>query len=102
MPPAIPRRMPRSNDRENKTTRNLSPEIGAHDRYIVFGQTADQLGLKIIRRGSHRASVPLPVCGTALFDVFLQAIIEILVAAAFGHLGLVVELDLVHQKAREA
>src|SRR5882762_2438433 len=98
-PQAINRTAERTRNRENKTTRNLSPEVATHNRYIVFGQTAHEFDLEVIRIRSDRVSVSFPIGGPALFDVLFQAVVEISVFAPFGDFRLVIKLNLVHQKA---
>src|SRR5208282_4041708 len=77
-------------------------EIRSHDGCVVFGQAAQQLVLKIISGGGHGGAVALLKRASALVYVFLETVVQILVAAALGDLGLIVELDFVDQQAGEA
>src|SRR5271165_2677128 len=80
----------------------LLAEVRTHDGKVIFRQAAHDFLLKVVATGRGRTAVALLKRGAALFNVFFQAIVEVLVAAALGHLRLVVELDLIHQQAGKA
>jgi len=79
----------------------LVAEICAHDGDVIFGQTAQQFVLKVIRAGGYGTSVALLKRAATLVDVFLQTIIQVFVTPPFSNLGLIVELDFIDQQARE-
>src|SRR5271154_675582 len=81
---------------------NLVAEIRPHNRDVILSQTAHQLVLKIFPAGGDRAAVTLLKRAPALIDVFLQAVVQILVTPALCNLRLIVELDLIHQQSCEA
>src|ERR1700683_3073841 len=60
----------------------LLPEVGANDGILVFRQAAYDFLRKIVAAGSPRVAVALLECGAALFDIFLEAIVEVPVPAA--------------------
>src|SRR5258708_40250502 len=79
----------------------LVSEVRTHDGRIVFGETSYDLILKVIARCCNRLPVPFLVRRTALLDRFFQAVVEIFVFPAFRDLCLIIELDLMNQKARK-
>src|SRR4051794_37834980 len=82
--------------------RSLVREAVSHQAAVVVREDADDLLGKVVPAGGRRLAVALVVGGPALVDVFTQALVDILVLASLTDLGLVVELDLVHQELGEA
>ncbi len=62
-------------DATAREIQKLTAEIRPHDGDVVFRQAANQLVLKIIPTGRHRAAVALVERAAALIDVFLQAVV---------------------------
>src|SRR5208283_2767219 len=83
-------------------SQELEAEVRPHNREIILGQAAHQFVLKVISARSDGATVAFLERPPALVDVFLQTVVQILVAPSFSHFRLVVELDLVNQQAGEA
>src|SRR5258708_27526483 len=79
----------------------LVSEVRTHDGRIVCGETSYDLILKVSARCCNRLPVPFLVRRTALLDRFFQAVVEIFVFPAFRDLCLIIELDLINQKARK-
>src|SRR5690348_16505445 len=87
-------------DHSNQSS--ISPKVDAHDGSIVFRQAANDLLAEVVSAGGHAVSVSLLEGPPALFDVFLEPVIEILVFATLGHLGLVIQLYFIHQQPGKA
>src|SRR5438105_8182317 len=81
---------------------SLLGETAAHQGGIVFRQHLHHFLIEVVAAGGRSVAITLIVTGAALFDVFLEAIIQVAMLAAFADLGLVVELDLIHQQFVEA
>ena len=69
-------------------SRILLFEVRAHHREIIFSQATNDFPLEILAARCRGAAIALRICGAALLDVFLQAIVQIFVAAAFVALAL--------------
>ncbi len=86
----------------SSTITGLFLEIRTHNRKIIFGKATNNFFLKIIATCCCGCSVTLLKRRTALVDVFLQAIVQVFIAAAFCDFRLIVELDFIHQQAGKA
>src|SRR5467141_4753320 len=79
----------------------LLPEVGTHDRKIVFCETSYYFILKVIAGSCNRLPVTFLVRRTAFLDRFFQTVVQIFVFPPFRDLGLIIEFDLVDQQASE-
>src|SRR5271157_4461983 len=77
----------------------LVPEVGTHDRKVVFCETSYYFMLKVIGGSCNGVPVTFLVRPTAFLDRFFQSVVEILILPAFRSLGLSIEFDLVDQQA---
>src|SRR5439155_4150836 len=68
---------------------------------VAAGQDAHELVVEIVGRVADTARHALGVHLAATLDVFLEPLVEVLLAASLADLGLVVELDLAHHQPRE-
>ena len=85
-------------DHSSQFRRKLAPMIET----IIFRQAANHLLAEVVGAGGHAVSVALLESSTALFDVFLEPVVQIFVLAPFGDLCLIVQLDLIHQQPGKA
>src|SRR5581483_5291804 len=77
-------------------------KILAQERSIVFCEAANQFLIEIVcaRRGG--IAISFLVRRAAFFNIFFQAIVQVVVLAALSNLRLVIELNFVHQQASKA
>src|SRR5712671_8021913 len=68
----------------------LAVEGTAHERSVVVGQHSNDLVVEVVGGRGRGAAITLVVGRLALFNVFLQTIIQVAVLAAVVHLALIV------------
>src|SRR5260370_31286551 len=68
----------------------------------MSGSTANNLLMELVCGARQRVAIAFVVRSATFFDIFFQAVVQVFVIAAFGNLGLIVELDIVHEEAGEA
>src|SRR5690242_16325804 len=81
---------------------SLARETFAQKRTIVVSQVLDNLLVEIAGGSCHAAAVTFFVSSAALLDIFLETVVEVPIFLAFLHLGLVVELNFIHQQLGKA
>src|SRR5262245_48150758 len=91
--------------RRRAFTGNLSLTASLHGTegaWIASGQDPHELVVEVVRALADVRRDPIRVHLPAPLDVLLETLIEVLLAAAVVHRGLVVQLDLADDQAREA